>query len=151
MTRYWVISPYYSKSDIFEKVWEYDRKNNLISIGWNKLGDVSGLDESTLKKRIREAYEGRRNLGYVFNQLQKFYQDIKKGDIVIARRGMKIMLATGKVTQTAFYDETKGKESVGDITGCYYYPNFIGVEWNSKPMYREFNEIIFPRFTLQPI
>ena len=49
MTRYWVIAPTKSNPpELFEKVWQFDLSNGLISIGWRELGDVSKMSKDTL-------------------------------------------------------------------------------------------------------
>jgi hypothetical protein len=47
MPRYWVIAPVESQpADVFDKVWHFDVANNLVSIGWGAVGDVSKLTET---------------------------------------------------------------------------------------------------------
>jgi hypothetical protein len=39
MTRYWVIAPFQSnKPELFDKTWQFDLANQVISIGWRRLG-----------------------------------------------------------------------------------------------------------------
>ena len=36
MPRYWIIAPYHAdRPEWWERVWEFDLANNLISIGWS--------------------------------------------------------------------------------------------------------------------
>ncbi len=57
MPRYWVIAPVESKpADLFDKVWQYDLANNLISIGWKQLGDVSKMNREELAEAVSLAY-----------------------------------------------------------------------------------------------
>lgn len=150
MARYWVIAPGSSEWDEFDEIWRYDLENNVISIGWSILGDVSGLDEHALKERVEEKKEemeavSKGQLTRIFNTFWTFYHVIKKGDIVIARRGVKEIAAIGTVTQTAFYDENKEKEiGVG-------FANFIGVEWHDSPRNLRFDKIVFSMQTLYEI
>jgi hypothetical protein len=45
MTRYWVIAPLEAKPpELFDKAWQFDLANNVISIGWSGLGDVSKME-----------------------------------------------------------------------------------------------------------
>ena len=49
MPRYWIIAPVEANPpDLFDKVWQFDLANNLISIGWSQLGDVSKLSRDEL-------------------------------------------------------------------------------------------------------
>lgn len=51
MTRYWVIAPVESKPrELFDQVWEFDLANNVISIGWAQLGDVSVMAQEELSQ-----------------------------------------------------------------------------------------------------
>ena len=57
MSRYWVIAPYDStKPQLWEKVWQYDINNKVISIGWKDLGNISNLNEKELLILINETY-----------------------------------------------------------------------------------------------
>lgn|SRR3989338_7085171 len=151
MAKYWVIAPGSSEWDAFDEIWRYDLENNVISIGWSDLGDVSGLDEHALKERIEEKKEEMEAVSKgqqtkLFNTFWTFYHVIEKGDIIIARHGRKKIAAIGTVTQTAFYDEDKGKygENV-------WLQNFIGVKWHDSPRDKEFDRIVFGMNTLYEI
>jgi hypothetical protein len=49
MSRIWVISPYdYTAPEIWERVWNYNLKNKIISVGWNKLKNISGLSKDQI-------------------------------------------------------------------------------------------------------
>jgi hypothetical protein len=53
MPRYWIIAPVEVKpTELFDKVWQFDVANNLISIGWHELGDVSTLSREALSKAV---------------------------------------------------------------------------------------------------
>ena len=57
MPRYWVIAPFESKApETFDKVWQFDLANNLISIGWKELGDVSRMSREELSEAIARVY-----------------------------------------------------------------------------------------------
>jgi len=151
MTRYWVIAPYDStRADIWEIVWQYDLANNTIAIGWNELGGIS--DQGQLRDAIEEEYADRSkaNKTWLFNTMWNFYNEIKKGDIIIARRGTKQIAAVGTVTQTAYYNVEKGQERVGKATDDFY-ANFIGVQWHDRPRDRQFDNMVFAIRTMYEI
>lgn len=152
MARYWVIAPhrYSRKPDVFEKFWKYDLENNVISIGWgSEFGDVSKFSKSTLEKRLRRSNYRGSHKTFVFNKIWDFYHNIKKGDIVIARRGCKIIAAIGTVTQTAYHSEEAGEKQSGDPERCF--PNFIGVKWHDSPRDLKFKKSIFIQHTIDKI
>ncbi|RLI75827.1 hypothetical protein DRO97_02355 [Archaeoglobales archaeon] len=147
MTRYWVIAPYDStKTQIFEKVWEYDLNNGTIAVGWSDLGDVSEMSKPELESRYKEVYGEINNRD--INAIWKFYHEISIGDIIIARRGTKKIIGIGTVTGKPFYSEEKGKERVANLTEDFY-PNFISVKWEEKEI--EFDKPVFSFYTLYEI
>ena len=58
MRRYWVIAPQHAtRPECWERAWKYDLANNIISLGWNKLGDISHLSEEQLRELIDRTYQ----------------------------------------------------------------------------------------------
>jgi len=149
MRRYWVMAPYDStQTEIFDKAWEYDLKNGTLAIGWKDLGDISRVGEPELRLKFTEVH-GKPNTKDI-NAIWKFYHEISARDVIIARRGRKKIVGIGTVTGTAFYDEEKGKQRVGDPTGnTYFYPNFIKVEWERREI--EFDRMVFCFYTIYEI
>lgn len=145
MPRYWIIAPYESDSpDLFNKVWQFDLLNNLISIGWTRLGDISKLSREELSKLIASAYPEKPpgTKGLLTNMLWGFYHEIALGDFVIARRGRKTLAAVGTVIQTATYSPKRNP--------YIDHPHFLGVSWQESPRDKAFPNIVFPMHTLAP-
>jgi predicted Mrr-cat superfamily restriction endonuclease len=89
MPRYWIIAPHESNPpQLFDKVWQYDLANNLISIGWVQLGDASRLSLTELAEKVASTYPDRKK-GLVAKMIWSFYHEISVGDFIIARRGQK--------------------------------------------------------------
>ncbi|MCK6630331.1 MAG: PDDEXK nuclease domain-containing protein [Anaerolineae bacterium] len=151
MPRYWVIAPYHAdRPETWEKIWQFDLKNSLISIGWNELEDISGYSAEELKAAIERIYPNdspatkTRN----FNMLWDFYHNIQAGDIIIARKGRKRIAAVGTVTKTAYYSHAKNIEASGANN---YYSNHIDVHWHDAPRDKVFDRIIFGMQTVYEI
>ena len=143
MPRYWVIAPVESKpSGIFDKVWQFDLANNLISIGWKELADVSKMNREELAEAVASTYPDKppATKGLYANMIWAFYHEIALGDFVIARRGRKNLAAVGKVLQSATY--TPGKNPVHN------HPNFLEVAWQEQPRNKVFPSVVFPMQTL---
>ena len=143
MPRYWVIAPVESKPpQLFDRVWEFDLANNVISIGWNQLGDISQLSKEALAAKIAKAYPEKpaSTQSLYTNMNWSFMHEIAPGDIVIARRGRKILAAVGRVTSLATY--SPGKSPVHN------HSHFIQVEWQDSPRDKSFPTIVFPMPTL---
>ncbi|HNT26153.1 MAG TPA: endonuclease NucS [Anaerolineales bacterium] len=146
MPRYWVIAPFESKSpELFDKVWQFDTANNLISIGWQELGDVSRMSRDELSAATVSTYKTKpkaTNALYT-NMLWAFYHEIAPGDFVIARRGRKTLAGVGKVSRSAIY--APGKASTHN------HPHFLEVLWQDQPSEKNFPDLVFPMHTLSEI
>lgn len=144
MPRYWVIAPY-ENQELFDKVWQFDLSHGAISIGWSELGDVSKLDRDQLAKTVADHYPELplATQSLFVNMIWKFNHDIATGDIIIARRGRKVLAAIGRVTHPA--EDAPGKNPA--IT----HRNFLGVEWLATPRSKIFPVSVFPIFTLKEI
>ena len=94
MPRYWVIAPFEAKPpELFDKVWQFDLANNLISIGWEKLGDVSKMSREDLSVAVASTFPGKppTTKSHFANMIWAFYHEIEPGDFIIARRGRKTL------------------------------------------------------------
>ena len=136
----------------FEKASEYDLKNNVIAIGWSRLGDISSLDENQLKEKFDKTYPDL-NPGVKTSQCNSvwnFWHNIQLGDMIIARKGRKRIAAVGKVTGAAFYNEKMGKDRMPDQQANAY-PNFIPVEWMNDKKNIDFDKQVFSMLTIYEI
>ncbi len=147
MADYWVIAPYDSTfPEVFEHAWSYDKDNSTIAVGWTELGEISELSKSEIREKIEDTYPSMKK-GQITrdtNCLWNFYHEVSVGDTVIARQGTKRIIGIGKVTRTAFYDESMGRERLGDESR--YYPHFICVDWKIQEI--DFDKIVFSFYTM---
>jgi restriction system protein len=147
MPRYWVIAPVESKFPEFDKVWQFDVANNLISIGWSQLGDISKMSREAVSNAVVAEYPDKPppTRGLIVNMLWAFYHEIGLGDFVIARRGRKTLAAAGKVVRTGFYAPGRNPFLASPD---YSHHNFLEVEWQTHPRDKGFEFIVFPMQTL---
>ncbi len=146
MKRYWVIAPYDStKSDLFDHAWRYDLENGTIAVGWRSMGDITGLSREEFKRRYDDTHG--KNTRQFEGGFWRFHHEIRIGDRIIARRGLKRIIGVGEVTGTAFYDVDMGKDRVGDDEE--YYANFLRVTWEEKDI--SFEKQVFSRITVYEI
>jgi restriction system protein len=146
MSRYWVVAPVESKPpELFDKVWQFDLSNGLISIGWSELGDVSKMSKETLSDSVAKAYSDKPTAtkSLYVNMIWAFYHEIGPGDYLIARRGRKSLAGVGKVSGPALYSPGKNPSTK--------HPNFLGVSWQPQPRDKSFSSIVFPMHTLAEI
>ena len=146
MQRYWVIAPVKLQPAVpFDDVWQFDLANNLISIGWAELGDVSIMGKSQLSAAVARTYPQKPppTQGLITNMIWNFYHEVVPGDFVIARRGRKILAAVGKVERPAFYAPGRNPNS--------HHCSFLEVSWQQQPRDKVFPRAVFPRFTVQSL
>lgn len=146
MARYWVIAPISSQpADFFDEVWRFDLDNEVISIGWSQFGDVSNMTRPDLSEVVAAHYpeKPQQTKGLITNMVWSFYNDIEPGDVVIARRGRKILAAVGTVREKATYSPGRNPEVD--------HPHFLPVTWQQEPRNKDFGAVVFPMPTLAEI
>ena len=132
MSRYWVIAPHsFDYPETWDKIWQFDLANGIISICWHELGDVSKYDENELRSAIEKTFpqESTGTKAKYLNIVWDFY-NIQVGDIVIARKGRKRAAAIGTVTKTGYYSQGKNIEANGPEN---FYPNHVELRWHNTP------------------
>jgi restriction system protein len=147
MSRYWIIAPFQSNDPkLFDDVWQFDLSNNLISIGWARVGNVSAMDRDGVVDAVDAGCPdstppAKRQIA---GMLWAFYHEIAPGDTVIARRGRKQLAAVGTVRAHATY--IPGRNPLLAVERAH--PNFLEVEWHETPRDILFPTIVFPMQTL---
>jgi restriction system protein len=146
-----VIAPYHAdQPEDWQRVWDFDLQNGIISIGWRELGDVSKLSKQELSAAIQDAYPDKpANIQSLYtNMIWSFYHEVKPGDVIIARKGIKCLAAVGDVKEPAYYDSSKIVESVGQEIA---YSNHLDVQWRDSPRNLDYENVVFGRMTLYEI
>ena len=139
MPRYWVIAPVGSKQpERFDKAWQFDLANNLISIGRAKLGDVSKMSREQLSEAVALTYPNKTpaKKSSLVKMFWDFYHEIAIGDFIIARRGRKILAGVGRVSRSAFRAPRKNP--------AIDHQNFLEVSWQEHPRDKVFPSVVFP-------
>jgi predicted Mrr-cat superfamily restriction endonuclease len=106
MPRHWIIAPVESDpADVFNRVWDFDRANGMITIGWGELGDVSKMSRQELLEAVTNSDPKKppQTRALIANMLWAFHHEIGVGDFIIARRGRKVLAGVGEVSKPASY------------------------------------------------
>jgi len=151
MSRYWVIAPYHAdQPEDWQKIWDFDLQNGIISIGWRELGDVSKLSKRELSAAVQDVYPDKPvNIQSLYtNMIWSFYHEVDPGDVIIARKGIKCLAAVGDVQGSAYYESSKIVEAVGREIA---YSNHLDVQWRDSPRDLDYENIVFGRMTLYEI
>lgn len=91
--RYWKIAPGENA-----RLWDDWQRNGYIAIGWDELGDMSGVGRAEFDTRVARARVDHPNWSKVgLNQVWEFAH-IMEGDRVVANRGTTELLGIGTVT-----------------------------------------------------
>ena len=156
MARYWVVAPYRNQRTIpgqttwhsegFEQAWEYDKRNGVLAVGWYRVGDLSGASRSQIKNRYLDVYGKERGRGYV--SLWRVWLEMKPGDQVICRYGLKEVIGIGTVAGKPFYNLAKGKEWADGLP-LDPHPNFLPISWEEYSC--SFGVAVFQRVTISEL
>ena len=152
MPRYWIIAPYHSeRRDIFDRVWSFDLKNGIISLGYAELEDTHAMSEEELRSAIEREYPERKAQvkTRIFNKFWNFYHVMQPGDRVIARRGTKTIAGVGSVAGPPYYCKDKIAEVVGQQGHAY--PNHMPICWQEAPRDLRFPNIVFSIQSLEEV
>ncbi len=88
-------------------LWDEMHQKNLMCLGWDELGDLKKLET---KKKIKIALVEKYGKSDPRNDVHanfEFRDQLKPGDIVIAKRGIDTLLGYGIVESDYFYDENR--------------------------------------------
>lgn len=98
---YWLIS-----AGEQSRLWDQFQKENVIAIGWDYLGDLKNYDskEAVEKKITKQRADGVRPTNDT-KAVWDFYREVKIGDIVYAKEGIRRILARGVVTEDYYFDD----------------------------------------------
>ena len=146
MAKNWIMAPFnHSERARFDQVWKFDRENSVISIGWD-LGNFDSREGLQNKYTDRMELNGWTKAG--LTQLIRFWFDIKLGDRIVARGGVRKVVGVGTVTGAPFYSPEMKVTQGGDVfEGHHGY--FLPVNW--KDCEREFPSSKFSRHTLYSV
>jgi 5-methylcytosine-specific restriction enzyme B len=91
--RYWKIAP-------GDGAWQWAecRDGDFIALGWDEMGDLTGMTREQFDERLRECQRTFPNWTKSgVGQLWHFLNTIKPGDIIVANRGQREVLGIGRV------------------------------------------------------
>jgi len=151
MSSSWLITPY-MKDDrsgkTFDEVWAYDLESGVIALGASALSQIplTNIPELSKEELALEILRADPDLGSRKAKLKagtiwQFHHETAEGDFIIAKDGMRQILAIGiavkRSGKLSFYDKKRGFERTGNPNNAY--PNFINVRWfrNSSESFPE--------------
>lgn len=104
-TRYWLYAAGDSSAN-----WESDYAAGVMAIGWPGMGDLSAYSsKEEMRAQMRELYGG---TGSYKNQVLatwQFANEVKPGDVVFVKKGLKKVVGRGVVQGEYIYDKQRGE------------------------------------------
>ena len=116
--RYWLYSP----GDGASK-WEEFYKLGVMGIGWGGIGDLTQYaTKDDMKSAMKSVYDPTVTYKNAAHLTWQFANEMKKGDIVIVKKGLHQVIGRGVVASDYYYDSNADEE----------YSNFRKVNWSHK-------------------
>ncbi|MEK4967051.1 AAA family ATPase [Cytobacillus sp. FSL R7-0696] len=100
---YWLVSPGEQS-----RLWDDFYSDSIIGLGWDYLGDLNNYNvkEEVERKISEQRADGKRPINDT-KAVWDFYSEIKIGDIVYAKEGLKKVIARGIVVGEYYFDSEK--------------------------------------------
>lgn len=101
--RYWLYSPGEGAM-----LWEDCYEKSIMAIGWDEIGDLSRYSSKTeMKEAMKEQIDPEKSYTMAAHATWQFAHEMKRGDIVFAKKGRSTVIGRGVVTSEYLFDETR--------------------------------------------
>lgn len=116
-TRYWLFAPGHQASK-----WEEFYKKGIMAIGWDGTNDLRKFNsKKKITKELQKLYNDKKSHSNDVLALWQFANEIQKGDIIFAKKGMNEIIGRGIVESDYEYDENRNQ-----------YKHVRKVKWTDK-------------------
>ena len=132
--RYWLYAPGRGAC-----MWEEFYQRGVMGLGWHQLGDLSEYaTKEDMRQRLLDTRDDNTSQTNSARAVWQFANEIKPGDVIFVKRGLKEILGRGVVTGDYVYDPEGGE-----------YPHLRNVSWKRRGSWRSDQQ--FPMKTLTEI
>ena len=132
--RYWLYAPGRGAC-----MWEKFYERGVMGLGWHQLGDLSEYaTKEDMRQRLLDTRDDNTSQTNSARAVWQFANEIKPGDVIFVKRGLKEILGRGVVTGDYVYDPEGGE-----------YPHLRNVSWKRQGSWRSDQQ--FPMKTLTEI
>ena len=116
-TRYWLYAP-----GPRARMWEEFYERGVMGLRWYQLGDLRGYaTKEEMRQRLLETRDDNTSQTNSARAVWQFVNDIKPGDVIFVKRGLKEIIGRGVVTGGYVYDPDGGE-----------YPHLREVSWKRQ-------------------
>ena len=132
--RYWLYAPGEGAC-----MWNVFYERGVMGLGWHQLGDLSEYaTKEDMRQRLLDTRDDNTSQTNSARAVWQFANEIKPGDVIFVKRGLKEILGRGVVTGDYVYDPEGGE-----------YPHLRNVSWKRRGSWRSDQQ--FPMKTLTEI
>lgn len=132
--RYWLYAPGRGA-----RMWEEFYERGVMGLGWHQLGDLRGYaTKEEMLQRLLETRDDNTSQTNSARAVWQFANEMKPGDVIFVKRGLKEIIGRGVVTGDYVYDPDGGE-----------YPHLREVSWKRQGSWRSDQQ--FPMKTLTDI
>ena len=132
--RYWLYAPGRGAC-----MWEEFYERGVMGLGWHQLGDLRGYaTKEEMRQRLLETRDDNTSQTNSARAVWQFANEMKPGDVIFVKRGLKETIGRGVVTGDYVYDPDGGE-----------YPHLREVSWKCQGSWRSDQQ--FPMKTLTDI
>ena len=132
--RYWLYAPGRGAC-----MWEEFYERGVMGLGWHELGDLRGYaTKEEMRQRLLETRDDNTSQTNSARAVWQFANEMKPGDVIFVKRGLKEIIGRGVVTGDYVYDPDGGE-----------YPHLREVSWKRQGSWRSDQQ--FPMKTLTEI
>ena len=132
--RYWLYAPGRGAC-----MWEEFYERGVMGLGWHQLGDLRGYaTKEEMRQRLLETRDDNTSQTNSARAVWQFANEMKPGDVIFVKRGLKEIIGRGVVTGDYVYDPDGGE-----------YPHLREVSWKRQGSWRSNQQ--FPMKTLTDI
>ena len=119
--RYWLYAPGRGAC-----MWEEFYERGVMGLGWHQLGDLRGYaTKEEMRQRLLETRDDNTSQTNSARAVWQFANEMKPGDVIFVKRGLKEIIGRGVVTGDYVYDPDGGE-----------YPHLRDVSWNRQGSWR---------------
>ena len=102
---YWIYSPGSGAAD-----WEDFYKEGIMGIGWEKIGNLKAYPtKKDMKQAMKQRIDPTKTYANSAYATWQFANEMKVGDVVFAKKGMRIIVGRGIVESDYIYDPKRDK------------------------------------------
>ena len=98
--QYWIYAPGEGAD-----LWEEFYKLGIMGLGWDELGDLSNYkSKNEIQERLQQLENTQSSKQNDTSANYDFYQVVKRGDIIIVKKGRTELMGYGEVVSDYYYD-----------------------------------------------